>query len=345
MESAPFPRRIVLLIFPQFQLLDLAGPLEVFAGGNQWAENEGHGRPYAIEIVAPGGGVVPTSTGVPVAAQGPLPDLSKPTPVDTVVVTGGPGMRAAAAEPAVLPWLREAARTARRMASVCNGAFLLARAGLLDGRRAATHWALCPKLRREHPAVEVDRDALFVRDGKFWTSAGVTAGTDLSLALVEEDLGHRAALTIARWLVLFVKRPGGQSQFSEQLALQSAESEPLREVQGWISGHLGEDLSVPALARRAAMSPRHFARVFKSEVGLTPARYVERLRLEAARNLLESTALGVDAIAGRCGLGTAETLRRAFHRKYAVSPDAYRQHFQSPAQSPVERGREETLHV
>jgi transcriptional regulator GlxA family with amidase domain len=336
----PTPGRVLLVIFPRFQLLDLAGPLEVFSGANQWAVHEGLEVPYQIEIVTPGGGVVPSSTGLPVTAQGPLPP---PAPADTLVVVGGPGMQAVCADATILQWLRRSAVQARRVTSVCNGAFLLAAAGLLAGRRAATHWAVCNKLARLYPSVQVDADALFVRDGKLWTSAGVTAGTDLSLALVEADLGRRAALTIARWLVLFVKRPGGQSQFSEQLALQSAESEPLRELQDWIAGHLAEDLSVPALARRAAMSPRHFARRFKGDVGLTPARYVERLRLEAARALLEGSSLGLDAIAGRCGLGTAETLRRAFHRAFAVSPDHYRQRFQSPAAIP--RQQEEATHV
>lgn len=329
MVELGFERKVALVIFPRFQMLDLAGPLEVFSGANQWAEHEGvrEGRaPYRIEVVSTGGLEVPSSNGLTVTAQGPLPP---PEGLDSVLLTGGPGMRAVAEDGEFLAWLQRCAGSARRLATVCNGSFLLAAADLLDGRRAATHWALCDRLARWHPSVEVERDALFVRDGKFWTSAGVTAGTDLALALVEEDLGRRAALTIARWLVLFLKRPGGQSQFSEQLAMQSADREPLRELQDWIPGHLAEDLSIPALARRAAMSPRHFARVFRQEVGVTPARYVERLRLEAARTALEETSLGLDAVAGRCGLGSGETLRRAFHRAFGVSPDGYRQRFRS----------------
>jgi transcriptional regulator GlxA family with amidase domain len=210
---------------------------------------------------------------------------------------------------------------------VCNGAFVLAAAGLLAGRRATTHWAACAELQRRHPDVALEPDSIFVSDGGVYTSAGVTAGMDLSLALVEEDLGRRAALEVARWLVLFLKRPGGQSQFSTQLAAQVAEREPLRELQAWIADHLDADLSVPALAERACMSPRNFARTFRREVGMTPGAYVEASRVEAARIALDGTQEPIDAVARRCGFGTIETMRRAFHRRLGVGPGGYRDRF------------------
>ncbi len=228
-------------------------------------------------------------------------------------------------------WLRLAARRCRRVCSVCTGAFLLARAGLLDGRRATTHWAACAALARNYPSIEVDPDPIFVRDGNVYTSAGVTAGIDLALALVEEDLGRQAALDVARSLVLFVRRPGGQAQFSAGLAGQAAQRPGVRELQEWIADHLDGDLSVGALAERSFMSPRNFARVFAKEVGMTPAAYVEALRLERARVLLETTDLLLEEIAARCGFGTVETLRRTFGRRLHVSPSDYRDRFAGAA--------------
>ncbi len=223
--------------------------------------------------------------------------------------------------------MRDLAERSRRVASVCTGAFVLAAAGLLDGRRATTHWGWCDELQRRHPAVTVERDPIFVVDGALRTSAGVTAGMDLALALVEEDLGPRVALDVARWLVVFVKRPGGQAQFSAQLAAQAADRAPLRDLQAWMADHLDADLSVPALAARACMSERHFARAFKAETGMTPAAHVEALRVERARLALEAGATPIDAVARRCGFGTVETLRRAFARRLGVSPSAYRNRF------------------
>jgi transcriptional regulator GlxA family with amidase domain len=213
------------------------------------------------------------------------------------------------------------------VSSVCTGAFVLAKAGLLDGRRATTHWASCDRLAARYPAVTVEPDPIFVRDGNVYTSAGVTAGMDLALALVEEDLGRKTALEVARRLVLFVKRPGGQSQFSAQLAAQTADREPLRELQDWIGGNLDADLSVPALARRAHMSERNFARAFRRELGLTPAAYVEIARVESARMALESAATPVEVVARQAGFGTVETMRRAFHRRLGVGPADYRARF------------------
>ena len=240
---------------------------------------------------------------------------------------GGEGTRAAILDERLTPFVKRTAGRSRRVASVCTGAFLLARAGLLDGRPATTHWAWCDALRRAFPAVKVLDDPIFVNDGDLWTSAGVTAGMDLALALVEEDHGPRLSLEIARQLVLFVKRPGGQSQFSAQLSAQTPEREPLRELQAWMVDHLDADLSVPALAQRAYMSERNFSRAFKAETGMTPAAYVEALRVERARLALETTAESADAIARRCGFGTPETMRRAFARRLGVSPAAYRTRF------------------
>jgi transcriptional regulator GlxA family with amidase domain len=226
-------------------------------------------------------------------------------------------------------WVRAMAPRVRRLGSVCSGSFVLAEAGLLDGRRATTHWEWCATLAERYPAVTVASDPIFVRDGKIYTSAGVTAGMDLALALVEEDHGRELALEVARQLVMFLRRPGGQSQFSAQLAAQTADREPLRDLQSWISEHPEADLSVPALARRVAMSPRNFARVFTREVGMTPARFVESVRVEAARRRLEESASGVDSVAAACGFGTAESMRRAFLRIVRVPPAAYRHRFRA----------------
>ncbi|UGS37705.1 GlxA family transcriptional regulator [Capillimicrobium parvum] len=311
-------RRVVIVALPGVQPLDVTGPAEVLA----YAERMSPGA-YAIEVVSPGGAALDTGSGYALAPAGALEDVRGP--LDTLIVAGGAGARHAA--PAVVEQVRRLAARTRRMASVCTGAFVLAEAGLLDGRRATTHWAHCDDLRRRRPAVHVDPDPIFVFDGPVRTSAGVTAGMDLSLALVEEDLGAPVSLAVARVLVLFVKRPGGQSQFSAQLAAQSADRAPLRELQAWMADHLDADLSVPALAQRTSMSERNFARAFKREAGMTPAAYVEALRVERARLTLESTAAPVEAVARQCGFGTVETLRRAFARRLGVSPAAYRSRF------------------
>jgi transcriptional regulator GlxA family with amidase domain len=315
------PRRVVIVALPDVQPLDVAGPAEVLstaatvAGGDTPA--------YAVEVVAPRGAPVGTGAGYALAPAGALEDVR--APLDTLLVAGGSGARHA--DPAAVERVRALAGHARRVASVCTGAYVLAAAGLLDGRRATTHWNWCDDLQRRHPAIAVERDPIFVVDGPVRTSAGVTAGMDLALALVEEDLGARVALEVARWLVLFVKRPGGQAQFSAQLAGQTADRAPLRDLQAWIADHLDADLSIPALAARACMSERNFARAFKAETGMTPAVYVEALRVERARLALEAGGAPIDAVARRCGFGTVETLRRAFARRLGVSPAAYRNRF------------------
>ena len=316
-------RIIVIVAFPGVQPLDVVGPAEVFSTAAALVPGS-----YSVEVAARKAGPIP-STSVGLVADRAFG--ARRGQIDTLLVAGGPGSRAAARDERTVAWVRAAAGRARRVGSVCTGAFVLAAAGLLDGRHATTHWASCDRLAAGHPAVTVESDPIFVRDDNVYTSAGVTAGMDLALALVEEDLGRKAALEVARWLVLFVKRPGGQSQFSSQLAAQTAEREPLRELQEWIAGHLGADLSVPALAARAHMSERNFARAFRRELGMTPAAYVEVARVEAARIALETTGVPVDAVARDTGFGTVETMRRAFNRRLGVGPAAYRARFTSTA--------------
>jgi transcriptional regulator GlxA family with amidase domain len=318
-------RRIVMVVFPAVQALDVTGPTEVFSLAHRAAPDGA----YTIEIVAPASDPVRTSSGIALVPDTVLERCRGP--IDTLLVAGGLGTVEAARDERLIAWLTKAAHRSRRVASVCTGAFLLARAGLLDGRRATTHWASCEPLGHTFPTIEVDPDPIFVRDGNVYTSAGVTAGIDLSLALVEEDLGREAALSVARALVLFIRRPGGQAQFSSSLAGQAAAQPGIREIQHWIADHLGEDLLVPALAERAFMSPRNFARVFSREVGMTPAAYVEALRVERARTLLETAGIQLEEIAHRCGFGTVETLRRAFGRRLHVSPSDYRARFAATA--------------
>ena len=317
-------RRVVIVAFPGVQTLDVHGPAEVFTTATQLSKGNG----YSVEVVATRPAPLPTSS----VALYPDRTIDRCRgPIDTLLVAGGRGVHDAANDEQLVGWLSAAAKRSRRVTSVCTGAFLLARAGLLDGRRATTHWASCGELARRHPGVEVESDPIFVRDGNVITSAGVTAGMDLALAIVEEDLGREVALETARWLVLFLKRPGGQAQFSAQLGAQMADREPLRELQGWLPDHLGEDLSVPALARRACMSERNFARAFRDETGMTPAAYVEVARVESARMALETGDLPVETIARQAGFGTVETMRRAFRRRVGVSPAGYRGRFSSEA--------------
>jgi transcriptional regulator GlxA family with amidase domain len=322
----PIATRVVeVLAFPAVQLLDVTGPLQVFASANDYVAQQGGLPPYLLQVVAQGGRGVTASAGLGLTAD-PLPDTG--AALDTLMVAGGPGVEAAAADPALLDWVRARAAQARRVASVCTGAFLLAAAGLLDGRRAATHWSVCAELARRFPFVHVEPDPIFVRDGPVWTSAGVTAGIDLALALVEEDLGRTAALAVARYLVVFLKRPGGQAQFSAALSLQAAEDR-FGALHAWINEHLASDISLPLLANQAGMSERSFSRHYAQATGLTPGRGVERLRVEAARRLLSESRLPVKRISQRCGFGSEETMRRSFLRVLAATPQDYRARFSS----------------
>jgi transcriptional regulator GlxA family with amidase domain len=287
-------RSVLFVLFPGVQSLDVTGPLEVFSGAQRWWSEQVGGRPaYTARTASLGGAPLSTSSGLRIT---PDDDLSAVDPPDLLVVPGGAGAESVDEE--LVEWLRRNAPKANRLVSVCTGAMVLARAGLLDGRRVTTHWAYAERLARRHPAVQVDAEPIFIRDRELSTSAGVTAGIDLALDLVAEDLGHDAALAVARRLVVFLRRPGNQSQFSAQLAAQTAHREPLREVQRWISERPDSDLSVEALAHRAHLSPRQFARAFTAEVGMPPGRYVDRIRLEAARRHLEDTRDGIAQTAG-----------------------------------------------
>jgi len=306
-------RTVLIVLFDDVQSLDVTGPLEVFA----------HLPGYQVSTASLGAAPVTTSSGLRLTPDADLTHRAQPP--DLLLVPGGEGARRR--DPDVVAWLRDNAPRARRLASVCTGAFLLAEAGLLDGRRVTTHWAHCQDLAAQYPDITVDPDPIFIKDATLATSAGVTAGIDLALALVEDDLGRDVALAVARQLVVFLRRPGSQAQFSAQLAAQTATRPPLRDIQHWITEHPSADLSVDTLAQRASLSPRQFARAFAAQVGMPPGRYVDRARLEAARRRLEDTAADVAATARACGYGTPEAMRRAFVRALGVSPAEYRRRF------------------
>ncbi|MEV6249717.1 DJ-1/PfpI family protein [Streptomyces sp. NPDC051742] len=318
-------RPVLVVLFDDVQSLDVTGPFEVFAGA---ARAAGDPSAYRLRTASLDGGPVRTHSGLRLLPDTTLAEAVADGAPHTLVVPGGEGTRRP--DPALIDWLRAHAPRAERLVSVCTGALLLAEAGLLDGHRATTHWAACEHLARRHPEVEVDPDPIFVREGRLSTSAGVTSGIDLALALVEEDLGRDVALTVARHLVVFLRRPGNQAQFSAQLSAQTARREPLRDLQQWINEHPGADLSVEALAARARLSPRHFARAFHEETGTPPGRYVDLVRLEHARRLLEETSRGVEEVARASGYGTPEAMRRAFLRALGTAPAEYRRRFHSP---------------
>jgi transcriptional regulator GlxA family with amidase domain len=317
-------RKVLIVGFPGVQGLDLVGPFEVFTSASLAVSGQGK-EGYQPVVASVDGRPVTTETGLTFAAV-ELPDPSEP--VDTLILPGGRGVHAARQDPRVIDWVVAAAPQARRVVTVCTGAFLAAQAGLLDGCRATTHWAYTDQLAREFPAIDVDPDPIFVRSSAtVWTAAGVSAGIDLALALVEDDHGTEVAQTVARWLVLYLRRPGGQTQFAAPVWVARAKREPIRAVQDAVESEPGGAHSIGELARRAAMSPRHFTRVFTDEVGEAPGAYVERVRTEAARRQLEQTDDTVVAIAARCGFGTPETMRRNFIRRIGVSPDQYRKTF------------------
>jgi transcriptional regulator GlxA family with amidase domain len=315
------PTVVYLACFPGAELLDIAGPTSVFSSATSLLRRKGG---YEVRLVAERAGAVVTSSGVTLTAQHALGSLRGP--IDTLIVPGGLLGAIHNAAPLV-PLISRLAPRVRRLASVCSGALILSRAGVLDGRTAVTHWAACDELRRMNPQCRVEDDRIFVRDGNVWTSAGVSTGIDLALAMVEEDHGAQLALEISRWLVVYLRRPGGQSQFSAPLAAQVAEREGIRKLLLWMSENVQADLSVAALARRATMSERTFARVFTAETRFTPAAYVERLRIDAARRSLETSKKSVKQIARLCGFGTAETMHRAFRRGVGSTPLEYRARF------------------
>jgi len=321
-------RHVVVVAFPGVQPLDAVGPIEVFAGATRAARALGPDEGYRVTLASTDGQPVKTQSGITLCTV-PLPDPNEP--IDTLVIAGGNGIRTARHDAQLISWIRTVAPTCRRVTTVCTGAFLAAEAGLLGGRRVTTHWANATRLETEFPDVSVDPDPIYIKDGKYWTSAGVTAGIDLALALVQEDLGVDVSQTVARWLVMFLHRPGGQTQFASPVWVRRAERSTVRAVQALVEAAPGGDHRVPVLAAAAAMSLRHFTRVFSTEVGETPGKFVERVRLEAARRELETTNDTLDVIAARCGFGTAESLRRVTQRRLGVSPDAYRRRFRTVA--------------
>jgi len=321
------PHHVVMLAYPDVQILDVTGPLEVFSRAARWIQDNGLRRDlaYRVEIVAPRAGALATSSGMRLLAERAYRDV---TSADTLLVAGGRGHAAAGAQAPLLAWLRRMASRVTRLGSVCNGALILAASGLLEGRRATTHWAYLEELKKS-VGHGVCQDAIYTRDGNVYTSAGVTAGMDMALAMLEEDHGGAVALAVARELVLFLKRPGGQSQFSDYLAAQFSEEAGLRELQLWMLAHLDQDLSVPRLAEKIAMSERSFARHFVDGVGVAPGHYVRQIRITAARRKLEQTDLPLLQIARRCGFGTPESLRRSFIAALGVTPGAYRERFRA----------------
>ncbi|RVT95782.1 helix-turn-helix domain-containing protein [Rhodovarius crocodyli] len=325
------PRRVLILGMAPVQLLDLAGPAEVLAQAGR-LQGMAQGRPpaplYDVAChVIPVPGLAQTSAGLAFRPTETEASLLGIEALDTLIVIGGEGAREHSDDRRLHRLLHHLAPRARRLVGVCTGAFSLAAAGLLQGRRVTTHWRFCAELARRHPDLTVDPDPIFIRDGDVWTSAGVTAGMDLMLALVEEDHGHALALSVARELVLFLRRPGDQKQFSSVLAAQSRGGSRLGGLMAWLAGNLEKPVSVEAMAERACLSPRQFARVFREETGLTPARFLERMRVEAARQRLETGRGALATVVRSCGFGTEETMRRAFLRQLGASPGDYRDRF------------------
>ena len=317
------PRRVLIVAVPPVRTLDLFGPVEVFGDANWLC---GGDLAYEVNIISSGPErVVKSHLGTPLNTDQTYRECRGP--IDTLLVAGYDRRQDMRFEQDFLNWLREHSGRSRRFGSVCTGAFFLAAAGLLDGRRASTHWNWCDDLARDYPLVTVDPDPIYVRDGNCYTSAGVTAGIDLALALVEEDLGRPLALKVAQIMVVFLRRSGGQSQFSTTLAAQTHENRPLGDLLAWLPDNIRGELTVDSLARRAAMSPRNFARLFQQDVGKTPARHIEDLRLEVARRQLELTTLSLEEVADASGFASAETLRRMFRRRLGVTPGQYRASF------------------
>jgi transcriptional regulator GlxA family with amidase domain len=327
-------RVVAILAFEGVQLLDVAGPVQTFATTNEILTAAGR-APYRVTVVSRRGGAISTSSGLPLVSRpiaGAGARSGRAPLVDTLIIPGGGGVQDALRDARTIAWVRRQSAKVRRIASVCTGAFLLAEAGILAGKRATTHWKSCHSLQQRYPDVLVDPDPIYVRDGEVWTSAGITAGIDLSLALVQEDLGRKVAMQVARHLVVFLNRPGGQSQFSASLEAQTAAADgnaPNRfaPLHAWIADNLAGDLRVERLAEQAGMTPRTFARVYAARMGLTPARMVEKIRIEGVRRSLEETELSIKQIAAVCGFGQEERLRRAFARQVGTTPAEYRRRF------------------
>jgi transcriptional regulator GlxA family with amidase domain len=328
-EHVNMASRTVLFIgYDGVGLLDLTGPFTVFWSASCFLAQRGE-APYDRRVASVRGGPVTTADGITIVAE-PLSNFDN-EPIDTLIVPGALDLTGATQDPALVDWIARNASRARRICSVCTGAFVLAQAGLLDGKRVVTHWQVAEALRTQFPSLRVEPDAIFVRDDPVWSSAGVSAGIDLALALVQDDCGREVAMSVARQLVVYMKRPGGQTQFSELLQAQVKGSEPFAELHDWLTSHLhDETLSVEALARRACMSARNFARVYKTKTGRTPAKAIELFRLETARKLLEDTNERIETIARRTGFGDEDRMRNTFQRHLNVSPRDYRERFGTP---------------
>lgn len=320
-------RHVVMVTYPQAHILDVVGPIEVLTGVKLFVAQQ---EPYTVSMVATHAGPIDTTCGIPIQADCDFASARNTLDrIDTLIVAGGHGTPEAMQDTALLDFVTWAADKAQRVVSICTGAMILAEVGLLDNRRATTHWFWCPTLTRNYPNVVVEQDSLFVRDGKIWTSAGVTAGMDLSLALIEEDWGHDIALQVARYNVMYMMRPGGQSQFSAELIAQQAEDGPMEDTLNYIRNNCDQNLTVTALAARAFMSERSFARKFKDAVDMTPAQYVELARLQEARVALEQSDATIETVALTVGFSNSERMRRAFQRHLGISATEYRQRFQS----------------
>jgi transcriptional regulator GlxA family with amidase domain len=317
-------KNVVFLTLPRFRELDLVGILDVFASANRILHED---QKYQIEILTSADEELVGMYGLNFAGTRHFKTFKGS--IDTLLIPGGIGVETGTPPKAVLNWLSKKAQTTRRVGSICTGAFLLAQAGLLEGRRATTHWAFAEELATRFPGVKVEPDPIWIRDGNIYTSAGVSSGIDLGLAMIEEDHGNKVALEVARTLVVFLCRPGNQAQFSVSLKEQATEGRPLRDLQMWMLEHLQADLSIPALASRAAMSERNFQRVFSREIGKSPAHYVEEIRIEAVRRKLERSMQSLDEIASACGFGSADVMNRSFQRQLKVTPAEYRARFQS----------------
>jgi transcriptional regulator GlxA family with amidase domain len=332
-------RRVLLVAAPGSQILDVVGPFQIFTRAAELllTQQPGSTAAYSVEIITSSPNpVLVTNCGLRVSAHRTFRRVRGE--IDTLLIAGGSAVEDDETGIDVVRWLKSVAGQVRRIGSVCTGAMLLARAGLLNGRKATTHWKWCQLLAGKYPRIEVDPDPIFIRDGKVYTSAGVTAGMDLALALVEEDHGSRLALEVARDLVLYLRRPGGQSQFSVALSTQLSDRKPLRDLAAWMLDNLSSPLNVQVLAKHVAMSPRNFARIFTREMGTTPAKYVEHLRIEMARRRLEETQYGPKQIAGECGFGNTKAMRGAFQRALRVTPGEYRLRFQGASREPGRMG-------
>lgn len=322
-------RCVVFVIYPGVTLLDVTGPAQVFSSANQNSgDSSGQGPVYKILIASSSGGPIATDTGLTLDTV-PLSSLDNQS-IDTLIVAGGAGVFGSMDEDYLVDWVKRNGEQSRRAGSTCMGTFLVAAAGLLNGRRAVTHWRYCDELKVRFPEINVENDKIFIRDGTVWSSAGVTSGIDMSLAMIEDDLGHETAMRVARGLVLFLKRPGGQSQFSDPLAAQTADtSGTFNDLHAWITTNLDTDLRVERLAERAGMSPRTFARIYTERIGRTPAKSVEMLRLDRARSLLENSDMALTRIVGQCGFGDEQRMRRVFQRHLQITPNEYRHRFGS----------------